>query len=154
MHLVSDELLNEAVLPEEVRVVAAALQAPHDGSLIHTVGSLADALCAKPLRVANVLLEHRGQDDRLKALVDQNEFLIKKLGSARLSAEVVAGDRRLLDKFWRNNDPLGVYKPGDMFYVDEHHKMMPFFPVLVLVPAAILALVPLAGLALKFIGKL
>ena len=52
------------------------------------------------------------------------------------------------EKFWRNNDPLGVYQPGDMFYVDDNHPWMPFFPVLILAPTCfVLFLVFVAWMA-------
>ena len=100
----------------------------------------------KPLLVARAVSELRGESDHeLVAAIKRNDYLIKKLGTARLTAEVVSGDRRLMDKFWRNNDTLGVLRPGDMWYVDEHSKWMPYFPILILLPFALLVIVPIVG---------
>jgi hypothetical protein len=146
MRAVSDDILNSAVLPEEVDAVSRQIMMELPGGSIHSVGTLADGLGMKPLLVARRVLELRGgTDTELASAIDRNDFLIKKLGTARLSAEMVAGDRRLMDKFWRNNDPLGVYRPGDMFYVDDNHPWMPYFPILILAPSALLALVVTFG---------
>jgi hypothetical protein len=39
-----------------------------------------------------------------------------------------------------------------MWYVDENHKWMPYFPILILVPAAALLAVPLVGSLLRLLG--
>lgn len=144
--LVSDEILSAPVSADEADAVAAWFlgSVPRRNSM--TMGSVAEDLGMKPLLVARAVSEIRGDSDReLAAAIKRNDFLIGRLGTARLSPEVVSGDRRLLDKFWRHNDPLGVYRPGDMWYVDENHKWMPYFPILILVPTALLVLVPLVG---------
>ena len=151
--LVSDEILSTPVSLAEADGVASRFLGTVAPREVVTVGSLADDLGMKPLMVARAVSELRGESDReLVAAIKRNDFLIKKLGTARLSAEVVAGDRRLMDKFWRNNDPLGVYRPGDMWYVDENHKLMPYFPILILVPTALLVLVPLVGWVMSLLG--
>jgi hypothetical protein len=151
--LVSDEILSTPVSMAEADGVASRFLGSVAPREVVTVGSLADDLGMKPLMVARAVSELRGESDReLVAAIKRNDFLIKKLGTARLSAEVVAGDRRLMDKFWRNNDPLGVYRPGDMWYVDENHKLMPYFPILILVPTALLVLVPLVGWVMSLLG--
>jgi hypothetical protein len=104
----------------------------------------------KPLLVARAVSELRGESDReLVAAIKRNDYLISKVGTARLSAEAAAGDRRLMDKLWRSTDPLGVYR-----YVDENHKWMPYFPILILVPTALLILVPLAGWVISLQGAI
>lgn len=151
--LVSDEILSAPVSHAEAGKVASRFLAAFTPREVVTVGSLAEELGMKPLMVARAISDLRGDSDReLVAAIKRNDFLIKKLGTARLSAEVVSGDRRLMDKFWRNNDPLGVYRPGDMWYVDENHKLMPYFPILILVPTAVLVLVPLAGWVMSLLG--
>ncbi|MDH4387552.1 MAG: hypothetical protein QE269_02365 [Fimbriimonas sp.] len=151
--LVSDEILSAPVSHAEADKVASRFLSSIAPREVATVGSLAEELGMKPLLVARAVSELRGDSDQeLVTAIKQNDFLIKKLGTARLSAEVVSGDRRLMDKFWRNNDPLGVYRAGDMWYVDENHKWMPYFPILILVPTALLVLVPLAGWVMSLLG--
>jgi len=153
MSLVSDQILDAPVSKSEATQVASQFLGNVSDQSSFTIGSLAADLGMKPLLVARVISDLRGgSDPELDHAIKHNDFLIKKLGTARLSAEVVAGDRRLLDKFWRNNDPLGVYRPGDMWYVDENHKWMPYFPILILVPAAALLAVPLVGSLLRLLG--
>lgn len=153
MALVSDEILFAPVSTDEAKEVASRYLGSLELREVTTIGSMAEDLQMKPMLVARAVSDIRGDTDReLVAAIKRNDFLIKKLGTARLSAEVVSGDRRLFDKFWRNNDPLGVLRPGDMWYVDEHHKWMPYFPILILAPLAVLVIVPLVGGFLSFLG--
>lgn len=152
--MVSDEILNAPVSSAEAEVVARRYMGSLGERATLTIGSVAEDLGMKPLLVARAISEERrGEDLELVAAIKRNDFLIARVGTARLSPEVVAGDRRLFDKFWRNNDPLGVYRPGDMWYVDEHLPWMPYFPFLILVPAAVLALVPLVGFVLRLFSS-
>lgn len=89
-----------------------------------------------PMMVARHVADYRRNDSSLNTLISTNEFLIKNFGKKRLSHEFVEGTLRKSDKFWRSNDPLGVYQPGDMFYVDDNHPWRDYFPLLILVPTA------------------
>jgi hypothetical protein len=108
-----------------------------------TVGELAVANEVKPMRIAQELVELRPNDSTLRDLVRTSETLILKYGTSHLSPEAVAESLKPSDKFWRNHDPLGVYRPGDMFYVDHNDKMARYYPVLILVPTAAAILIPL-----------
>jgi hypothetical protein len=153
--VVSDEILSAPVTFTEAEGVASRFLGAVAPREVATVGSLANDLGMKPLLVARAVSELRGESDReLVAAIKRNDYLISKVGTARLSAEAAAGDRRLMDKFWRSTDPLGVYRPGDMWYVDENHKWMPYFPILILVPTALLILVPLAGWVISLQGAI
>jgi hypothetical protein len=153
--LVSDEILSTPVTFTEAEGVASRFLGAVAPREVATVGSLANDLGMKPLMVARAISELRGESDgELVAAIRRNDCLISKVGTARLSAEALAGDRRLMDTFWRQNDPLGVYRPGDMWYVDENHKWLPYFPILILVPTALLVLVPLAGWAISLLGAI
>lgn len=110
-----------------------------------TVQQFADSYGLMPMLVARTLSEARPEDNSLRSLIATNEFLIKTFGKKRISREAVEGDLLKMDKFWRSNDPLGVYRPGDLFYVDDDHPWRDFFPLLILVPTAIALL--LFGLA-------
>ena len=99
-----------------------------------SVGDFARIYGFMPMMVARHVAEYRQNDSSLNALISTNEFLIKNFGKKRLSHEFVEGTLRKSDKFWRNNDPLGVYQPGDMFYVDDNHPWRDYFPLLILVP--------------------
>lgn len=105
-----------------------------------TVAQFAANNGVKPLLVARVLSSLRPDDEQLPRLINSTEFVIKNFGKKRLSREIVEGDVRRLDKFWRSNDPLGVYQPGDMFYVDDNHPWRQHFPVLILLPLGIVLL--------------
>lgn len=152
MAMVSDEILFAPVSAEEAKEVAARYLGSIQPREVTTISSVADDLGMKPLLVARTVSELRGESDgELVAAIKRNDFLIKKLGTARLSPEAVAGDRRLMDKFWRSNDPLGVLRPGDMWYVDENHKWIRYFPILILLPTFVLMLVPLMGWMLSIL---
>lgn len=107
-----------------------------------TVSAFAEGFGLKPMLVARTLSDYRREDTNLSSLIATNEFLIKNFGKKRYSREFVEGRMLTMDRFWRNNDPLGVYRPGDMFYVDDNHPWMKLFPFLILVPtmAALLLL--------------
>ena len=123
------------------RLMLSTMQEPRGIS----VENFAHNFRLKPMLVARSLSDLRPEDNSLKSLIATNEFLIKTFGRKRLSREAVEGAMVVTHKFWRNNDPLGVYKPGDMFYVDDNHPWMPYFPVLILAPSAfVLALALLA----------
>ncbi|MBI1331625.1 MAG: hypothetical protein JST12_00775 [Armatimonadetes bacterium] len=105
-----------------------------------TVAEFSEGHGFMPMLVARTLNERRPEDTGLTSLIATNEFLIKNFGKNRLSHEFVEGMIRKMDLYWRGNDPLGVYQPGDMFYVDDDHPLRDFFPVLILAPVGMLAL--------------
>lgn len=102
-----------------------------------------------PMLVARTLAEYRETDHSLNSLIATNEFLIKSFGKNRLSREFVEGTLVKADKFWRHNDPLGVYQPGDMFYVDDNHPWRQIFPILILAPTAFVLLLFLIASIIK-----
>jgi hypothetical protein len=135
--LIGDTLMNsEEVAFVHERLMLSQIQSPTD----LTVESFSQSFGLMPMLVARTLSDARPEDHSLSSLIATNEFLIKTLGKSRLSRSTVEGGFIKIDKFWRNNDPLGVYKPGDMFYVDDNHPWMPYFPLLILVPSALLTL--------------
>jgi hypothetical protein len=101
-----------------------------------SVGRFSEEFGLMPMLVARNLSDIRPEDHSLMSLISTNELLIKTFGKSRMSREVVEGGYVKMEKFWRTNDPLGVYRPGDMFYVDENHPWMPYFPLLILGPTA------------------
>jgi hypothetical protein len=116
------------------RLMVTEMQVPRES----TIGDFAQDFQVMPMLVARTLLDARPEDQSLRSIVATNEFLIKTFGKSRVGREVVEGGYVKMDKFWRNNDPLGVYRPGDMFYVDDNHPWMPYFPLLILAPSAFL----------------
>lgn len=143
----ADDLIGATQMnPSEVETVQRRLIL---SSSEHTTGQsvqqFADSYGLMPMLVARTLSEARPEDNSLRSLIATNEFLIKTFGKKRISREAVEGDLLKMDKFWRSNDPLGVYRPGDLFYVDDDHPWRDFFPLLILVPTAIALL--LFGLA-------
>lgn len=114
------------------RLMLAEMDAPSGVS----IGMFSQSLGLKPMLVARTLSDLRPEDQSLRSLISTNEFLIKTFGKGRISRNMVEGGYIKTEKFWRNNDPLGVYQPGDMFYVDDNHPWMSFFPILILAPTA------------------
>jgi len=117
------------------RLMLSEMQSPRE----LTIEVFAQNFRLMPMLVARTLLDIRPEDQSLKSVVSTNEFLIKTFGKSRVGRDVVEGGYVKMDKFWRNNDPLGVYRPGDMFYVDDNHPWMPYFPLLILAPSAFLS---------------
>ena len=107
----------------------------------------------KPMLVARSLSEMRPDDQGLQHLIKTNEFLIKTFGRKRLSRDAVEGAMVITHKFWRNNDPLGVYKPGDMFYIDDNHPWMPYFPLMILAPSVFVAFLGLVATIVHTVVK-
>lgn len=135
--LIGETLMNsEEVAFVHERLMLSQIQSPTD----LTVESFSQSFGLMPMLVARTLSHVRPEDHSLSSLIATNEFLIKTFGKSRVSRNTVEGGFIKIDKFWRNNDPLGVYKPGDMFYVDDNHPWMPYFPLLILVPSAFLTL--------------
>lgn len=116
------------------RLMLSPMQSPRDV----TIDEFSRSFRLMPMLVARTLLEIR-PDEQLSATVTTNEFLIKTFGKNRVSRDVVEGGFAKIEKFWRHNDPLGIYQPGDMFYVDDNHPWMRYFPILVLAPTAFFA---------------
>ena len=104
-----------------------------------------------PMLVARSLSDQRPNDQALSSLIATNEFLIKSFGKKSMPREFVEGTLVKSDKFWRHNDPLGVYQPGDMFYVDDNHPLRNWFPVLILAPTAFVVLLFLIAISLRFL---
>ena len=129
-------------------LIAATEMTPAEAAVIHeqlllsatdpefgvTVGRFSQEYGLMPMLVARTLSNLRPEDTGLSSLISTNEFLIKTFGKGRISRNMVEGSYVKTEKFWRNNDPLGVYQPGDMFYVDDNHPWMPYFPILILAP--------------------
>jgi hypothetical protein len=112
-----------------------------------TINRFSNEYGLMPMLVARTLADIRPSDSNLNSLISTNEFLIKTFGKNRVSRDAVEGGMMKLDRFWRNNDPLGVYQPGDMFYVDDNHPWMPYFPILIFAPTAfVLFLMSVAAL--------
>ena len=132
---------SEAAFVHE-QLMLSPMQAPRE----LTIEDFSQNFRLMPMLVARTLLDVRPEDQSLRSVVATNEFLIKAFGKNRVSRDTVEGGFVKIDKFWRNNDPLGVYRPGDMFYVDDNHPWMPYFPLLILAPTAFVgALMLIAG---------
>jgi len=123
--------------------------APKNDPRTQTIQQFAEQNGFMPMLVARTLAEHRHNDNSLNSLIATNEFLIKTFGKNRLSREAVEGDLMKMDKFWRHNDPLGVYQPGDMFYVDDNHPWRQVFPILILAPTAFVLILFLLAYVLQ-----
>jgi hypothetical protein len=141
MYTLDDHLVSIPLSPAERQTISQRLVANSIAG--ETIGEYANANGLKPMRVAQELITLRPADTELKALVKNLERHILRYGTTRITAETVEGDLQNFDKFWRNNDPLGVYQPGDMFYVDPNHPWRRIFPALILVPTAAAILIPL-----------
>lgn len=139
---------SEAVLIHE-RLMLSTMHEPREIS----VEKFAHNFRLKPMLVARTLSELRPEDNSLRSLISTNEFLIKTFGKKRLTKESVEGAMVITHKFWRNNDPLGVYKPGDMFYVDDNHPWMPYFPILILAPTVFVFALTMIALLVRFSVK-
>ncbi|HLO98059.1 MAG TPA: hypothetical protein VK171_05645 [Fimbriimonas sp.] len=128
----------------EMDIIASELQISEPILMpMQTVAQFAANNGVKPLLVARTLSQLRPADEQLPQLINSTEFIIKNFGKKRLTREIGEADVLSIKGFWRNNDPLGVYQPGDMFYIDPNHPWRPYFPILILVPLG-LALLPLA----------
>lgn len=125
----------------EMEIIAAELQiAEPILAPMQTVSDFAANNGLKPLLVARTLSQLRPADEELPQLISSTEFIIKNFGKKRLTREICEADVLSIKGFWRNNDPLGVYQPGDMFYIDPNHPWRPYFPILILVPLAVVLL--------------
>lgn len=150
----ADDLIGATMMePSEVAVVQErlVLSVP-DRAVPQTVQEFASNHGLMPMLVARTLSELRPEDNSLQSLVSTNEFLIKTFGKKRISREAVEGDLLKMDKFWKSNDPLGIYRPGDLFYVDDNHPWRNYFPILILAPTAILTFIVAFGGFLHFLG--
>ena len=139
---------SEAAFVHE-RLILSTMQSPREIS----VGSFAQNFRLMPMLVARTLSEIRPEDNGLSSLVATNEFLIKTFGKGRISKNMVEGALYKTEKFWRNNDPLGVYRPGDMFYVDDNHPWMPYFPIMILAPTAFLIFMTLVAYLAHLVAR-
>jgi hypothetical protein len=131
------------------QLMLSPMQAPKD----LTVETFSQNFRLMPMLVARTLSDIRPEDHSLRSLITTNEFLIKTFGKSRVSRSVLEGGYIKTEKFWRNNDPLGVYQPGDMFYVDENHPWMPIFPLLILAPSAFFTALLLLGWIVHVVAK-
>ena len=134
----ADDLIASTELnPDEAAYIHERLMlAPMVQPAKSNIGHFSESFQLMPMLVARTLSEIRPEDSVLSSLISSNEFLIKTFGKKRLTREAVEGAMVVTHKFWRNNDPLGVYKPGDMFYVDDNHRWMRYFPIMILAPSA------------------
>lgn len=131
------------------KLMLSEMQAPRE----LTIDDFSQNFRLMPMLVARTLLDVRPEDQSLRSIVATNEFLIKTFGKSRVSRGAVEGGFVKIDKFWRNNDPLGVYRPGDMFYVDDNHPWMQIFPLLILAPTAFLAALVFVGWLAHYVAK-
>jgi hypothetical protein len=140
--------------PSETALVHEKLMlSPMQAARDFTIADFSQSFRLMPMLVARTLSDVRPEDHSLRSLIATNEFLIKTFGKSRVSRDVVEGGFVKVDKFWRNNDPLGVYRPGDMFYVDDNHPWMPIFPLLILVPSAFFAALLMLGWIIHSVVK-
>jgi len=147
--IAATEMTSQEAAYVHERLILAPMAVPHDSS----VGDFADNYRLMPMLVARTLSEIRPNDTSLHGLISTNEFLIKTFGKGRISRNMVEGGFVRTEKFWRNNDPLGVYRPGDMFYVDDNHPLMPYFPILILAPTAFVVFMVFVATALHFVVR-
>lgn len=147
----TDKLETVSISTEEQREILTAfgksnLSPGSDVPLTH----FANQIEIKPMLVARSLSGMRPEDTDLHGLIDQIEREIKYFGHNRIPNEVMEGVPVMSALRPREHDPLGVYRPGDMWYVDENHPWAKYFPVLILVPLTVLVL--LVGVV--FVGSL
>ena len=131
------------------RLMLCTMHSPRDV----TIEEFSQNFRLMPMLVARTLSGIRPEDHSLQSLIKTNEFLILTFGKSRLSRSAVEGGFMKTDKLWRNNDPLGVYQPGDMFYVDDNHPWMPIFPWLILAPSAFLTLLLMLMVMINTVTK-
>ena len=132
------------------RLILSSNPNPHHQS-IHQFASHNNLM---PMLVARTVAENRQSDTTLNSLIATNEFLIRSFGKKRTSREFVEAAMAKTSSFWRNGDPLGVYQPGDMFYVDENHPLRQWFPWLILAPTAFLAFLTFAAFLVHAVLRL
>jgi hypothetical protein len=137
----TDKLQTVSVSEKEQRCISSEF-GKLDFSVVSELPLLefADYIEIKPMLVARKLAEIRPEDQVLLSLIEQIEREIKYFGRNRIPNEVMEGIPAMSALRPREHDPLGVYRPGDMWYVDENHAWARYFPVLILVPISLLIL--------------
>lgn len=141
MESFSDSLGGIVLSVDEQRLLLVEIQ-KHSSSLISpcTIDSFCREYEVRPMLVARLLVSIRGSDHQLAEAVAEIERNIKYFGRDRIPNEVMEG-KPIMSAFRpREHDPLGVYRPGDLWYVDENHPWSKYFPVLILAPLGVLLL--------------
>lgn len=106
-----------------------------------SVEEFAESTGLKKMLVLRTLTQLKPENTELRAFLQNEENRIRFQGHSQITESVVERITKMRPLNTKVHDPLGIYKPGDMFYVDENDRLAAYYPVLTLVPSFLLILI-------------